>query len=150
MGSGYAVTRKILQRRLPTGKPAMRRLLLAVTLFCASTAQAFAQDEQSQQLLQMDEADRNTFFTMLLRGSNKQCDQVIRTTFNAAFLAMDEWEALCKDQNSYPINVPADPDAPITSLHCRELSKQSKMLLQSVGSESKGRGCRMKMGRKPH
>ena len=108
----------------------MRRLLLATTLLCAfNTAQAFAQHEVSQQLLELDEADRNTFFTLLLRGSNKQCDQVIRTIFDAAFLDIDEWEALCKDRNSYSLNVPADPDATITSLHCRELSTTSKMLL---------------------
>jgi hypothetical protein len=66
---------------------------------------------------------------MLLRGSNKRCDQVIRTLFNAAYLDVDEWEALCRDHNSYSLNVPADPDATITSLHCRELSTTSKMLL---------------------
>jgi hypothetical protein len=127
----------------------MRRLLLAATLLCVfNTAQAFAQHEVSQQLLELDEADRNTFFTMLLRGSNKQCDQVIRTMFDAAFLDVDEWEALCKDRNSYSLKVPADPDATITSLHCRELSTTSKMLLQSVGSKSKASGCRIKMERR--
>src|SRR5262249_10453763 len=29
----------------------------------------------NEQLLEMDEADRNTFFTMVLRASNKRCDQ---------------------------------------------------------------------------
>jgi hypothetical protein len=82
----------------------MRRLLLATTLLCAfDTAQAFAQHERSQQLLEMDEADRNTFFTMVLRASNKRCDRVIRTMFNDAFLGFDEWEALCKDHNSYSL-----------------------------------------------
>jgi hypothetical protein len=123
----------------------MGRLLLATTLLCAfEMAQAFAQHELSQQLLEMDEADRSTFFKMLLHGSNKKCDQVIRTMFNAAFLSMDKWEVLCKDHNSYSLNVPADPDATITSLHCRELSKTSKMLLQSVGttgSTIKASGC---------
>ena len=124
--------------------PAMRRLLLATTLLCTfDTAQAFAQHERSEELLEMDEADRNTFFTMVLRANNKQCDQVIRTIFGDAFLGFDEWEALCKDRNSYSLKVAADPDATITSLHCRELSKTSKMLLQSVGSESKVSGCRI-------
>jgi hypothetical protein len=93
---------------------------------------------------------------MQLRGSNKRCDQVIRTLFNAAYLDVDEWEALCRDHNSYSLNVPADPDATITSLHCRELSTTitslhcrelsttSKMLLQSVGSKNKASGCRIK------
>jgi hypothetical protein len=64
--------------------------------------------------------------------------------FNAAFLGLDQWEALCKDHNSYSLNVPVDPDATITSLHCREVSKTSKMLLQSVGSTDgtiKTSGC---------
>jgi len=127
----------------------MRRLLLATTLLCAfDTAQAFAQHEVSQQLLELDEADRNTFFTLLLSGSNKPCDRVIRTMFNDAFLGMDQWEALCKDHNQYLLHVPADPDATITSLHCRELSKTSKMLLQSVGSTSTASGCRIKMERR--
>jgi hypothetical protein len=97
----------------------------------------------NEQLLEMDEADRNTFFTMVLRASNKRCDQVIRTMLSDAFLGFDEWEALCKDHNSYSLKVAADPDATITSLHCRELSKTSKMLLQSVGSESKASSCRI-------
>jgi hypothetical protein len=123
----------------------MRRLLLVTSVLCAiDTTQAFAQHEVSQQLLELEEADRNTFFTMQLRGSNKRCDQVIRTLFNAAYLDVDEWEALCRDHNSYSLNVPADPDATITSLHCRELSTTSKMLLQSVGSKNKASGCKIK------
>ena len=123
----------------------MRRLLLVTSVLCAiDTTQAFAQHEVSQQLLELEEADRNIFFTMQLRGSNKRCDQVIRTLFNAAYLDVDEWEALCRDHNSYSLNVPADPDATITSLHCRELSTTSKMLLQSVGSRNKAIGCRIK------
>src|SRR5262249_33893846 len=74
---------------------------------------------------------------------NKRCDQVIRTMLSDAFLGFDEWEALCKDRNSYSLKVAADPDATITSLHCRELSKISKMLLQSVGSERKARSGRI-------
>ena len=85
----------------------MRRLLLVTSVLCAiDTTQAFAQHEVSQQLLELEEADRNTFFTMQLRGSNKRCDQVIRPLFNAAYLDVDEWEALCRDHNSYSLNVP--------------------------------------------
>jgi len=127
----------------------MRRLLLVTSVLCAiDTTQAFAQHEVSQQLLELEEADRNTFFTMVLRANNKQCNQVIRTIFGDAFLGFDEWEALCKDRNSYSLKVAADPDATITSLHCRELSKTSKMLLQSVGSESKASGCRIEKERR--
>ena len=49
----------------------MRRLLLVTSVLCAiDTTQAFAQHEVSQQLLELEEADRNIFFTMLLHGSN--------------------------------------------------------------------------------
>src|SRR5262245_30242739 len=123
----------------------MRRLLLATTLLCTfDTAQAFAQHERSAELLEMDEGSQKRFFTMVLRDSNKQCDQVIRTMFSDAYRGFAEWEALCNDHNSYSLKVGADLDATITSLHCRELSKTSKMLLQSVGSESKASGCRIK------
>jgi hypothetical protein len=119
------------------------------TLLCAvGTAQASAQNEVSQQLLELDKDDRNTFFTLLLRGSNKKCDQVIRTLFKAAFLGVDEWEALCRDRNSYSFSVPADPEATITSLHCRELLATSKMLLQSAGNQSKASGCKIKRAAK--
>ncbi|MGA7154875.1 MAG: hypothetical protein WBY84_26240, partial [Pseudolabrys sp.] len=51
----------------------MRRLLLVTSVLCAiDTTQAFAQHEVSQQLLELEEADRNIFFTMLLHGSNNR------------------------------------------------------------------------------
>jgi hypothetical protein len=124
-------------------KGAMTRVLLFTTLLCAvGTTQASAQNEVSQQLLELDEDDRNTFFTLLLRGSNRQCDQVIRTLLKNAYLGMDEWEALCRDRNSY------SPEATITLLNCRELLATSKMMLQSVGSKSKARGCKIKRKRR--
>ena len=127
----------------------MTRVLLFTTLLCAvGTTQASAQNEVSQQLLELDEDDRNTFFTLLLRGSNRQCDQVIRTLLKNAYLGMDEWEALCRDRNSYSFNIPADPEATITSLNCRELLATSKMMLQSVGSKGKARGCKIKRKRR--
>jgi hypothetical protein len=130
-------------------KGAMTRVLLFTTLLCAvGTTQASAQNEVSQQLLELDEDDRNTFFTLLLRGSNRQCDQVIRTLLKNAYLGMDEWEALCRDRNSYSFSIPADPEATITSLNCRELLATSKMMLQSVGSKSKARGCKIKRKRR--
>jgi hypothetical protein len=39
----------------------MKRLLLFTTLCAAGSAQAFAQNEVSQQLLELDEGDRNAF-----------------------------------------------------------------------------------------
>ena len=123
----------------------VRRLILLVTLLCALGAtQTSAQNEISQQLLEMDEEDRNITFTLLLRGNDQKCDQVIRTLFKGAFLEMDEWEALCRDRHSYSFVVPANPEATITSLSCRDLLQTSRMLLQRAGRRSKARGCRIK------
>jgi hypothetical protein len=123
----------------------MARLLLFTTLQCAlGTTQTFAQNERSQQILELDEDERNIVFTLLLRSNNQKCDQVIRTLFKAAFLGVDEWEALCRNRLSYSFSVPANPEAPITSLSCRELLATSKMLLHRAGSKSKATGCRIK------
>ena len=122
----------------------MTRLLFATLLCALGTTQASAQSVVSQGLLELDDEERNASFTLILKENDRRCDQVIRTLFNAAYLDVDEWEALCRDHNSYSLNVPADPDATITSLHCRELSTTSKMLLQSVGSKNKASGCRIK------
>ena len=124
----------------------MRRLLLVTSVLCAiDTTQAFAQHEVSQQLLELEEADRNIFFTMLLHGSNKRCDQVIRTLFTGTLLGLDEWEARCKDRNAYSISVLVEPDGTtITSLTCRELLATSKRLLHKAGSRSRAVGCRIK------
>jgi hypothetical protein len=46
----------------------MTRVLLFTTLLCAvGTTQASAQNEVSQQLFELDEDDRNTFFTPAAR-----------------------------------------------------------------------------------
>ena len=83
-------------------------------------------------------------FTLLLRGNNQKCDQVIRTLFKGAFLVMDEWEALCRDGHSYSLVVPANSEAIITSRSCRDLLTTSRMLLQRAGSKSKATGCRIR------
>ena len=119
--------------------------LLFTTLLCAlGTVQASAQNEMSQQLLELNEDERNIAFTLLLRGNNQKCDQVIRTLFKGAFLGVDEWEALCRDRHSYSFTVPADPEASIRSLSCRQLLTTSQMLLRWAGSKSKATGCRIK------
>jgi hypothetical protein len=88
---------------------------------------------------------RNAAFTLMLRDSNRKCNQVIRTLFNGTVLGVDEWEALCRDRNSYSISVLAElNDAIITSLSCRELLATSKMMLHRAGSKSKATGCRIK------
>jgi hypothetical protein len=126
-------------------RTAVARLILMATLLCAlGTTQTFAQNEISQQILEMDEDDRNIMFTLLLRGNNQKCDHVIRTLFKGAFLVMDEWEVLCRDRHSYSFIVPANPEAIITSRSCSDLLTASRMMLQRAGSKSKATGCTIK------
>src|SRR3954452_5767553 len=100
----------------------MTRLLFATLLCALSTTQASAQTVVSQGLLELDDDERNTSFTLMLRDSDRRCDQVIRTLFTGSVLGVDEWEALCKDRNAYSISVLVEPDeTTITSLTCREL-----------------------------
>ena len=87
----------------------MTRLLLATLLCALGTTQASAQNVVSQGLLDLDDDERNASFTLILKESDLRCDQVIRTLFNAAYLDVDEWEALCRDHNSYSLNVPCRP-----------------------------------------
>jgi hypothetical protein len=120
---------------------------LFMTLLCVlGTAQAFAQNRVSQQLLELDDDERNAAFTLMLKDSDRRCDQVVRTLFKGTILGVDEWEALCKDRNAYSISVLAELDEAIiiTSLTCRELLATSRMLLHRSGSRSKATGCRIK------
>jgi hypothetical protein len=123
----------------------MTRLMFTALLCALGTAQASSQNVVSQQFLELDDDLRNAAFTLMLRDSNRKCNQVIRTLFNGTVLGVDEWEALCRDRNSYSISVLAElNDAIITSLSCRELLATSKMLLHRAGSKSKATGCRIK------
>ena len=123
----------------------MTRLLFTTLLCALGTVQASAQNQVSQQLSELDEDERNAAFTLMLRDSNRKCDQVIRTLFNGTVLGVDEWEALCRDRNSYSISVLAElNETIITSLSCRELLATSKMMLHRAGSKSKATGCRIK------
>jgi hypothetical protein len=69
---------------------------------------------------------------------------VIRTLFNGTELGLDEWEALCRDRNSYSLIIPPDLSAGIELVHCRELLATSKMLLHRARSKSEATGCRIK------
>ena len=93
-------------------------LLLLATLLCAlGTTQASAQTVVSQGLLELDDDERNASFTLILRNSDRRCDQVIRTLFTGTVLGVDEWEAVCKDRNAYSISILVEPDeTTITSL----------------------------------
>jgi hypothetical protein len=123
----------------------MTRLLFA-TLWCAlGTVQAFAQSDVSQRLLELDDDERNAAFTLMLKDSNRKCDQVTRTLFNGTVLGVDEWEAMCRDRNSYSFSILAESNETIvTSLSCRELLATRKMLLQRAGSKHKATGCKIK------
>jgi hypothetical protein len=120
--------------------------LLFTTLLCALGAnQVSAQNLVSQRLLELDDDERNASFTLILKDSDRRCDQVIRTLFNGTILGVDEWEALCEDRNAYSLSVLEEPgEATITSLNCRELLATSRMLLRNAGSKSKAAGCRIK------
>jgi hypothetical protein len=123
----------------------LTRLLLATLLCALGTTQASAQNVVSQGLLDLDDDERNASFTLILKESDRRCDQVIRTLFTGTLLGVDEWEALCKDRNAYSISVLVEPDGTtITSLTCRELLATSKRLLPRAGSRSRAVGCRIK------
>jgi len=123
----------------------MTRLMFTALLCALGTAQASSQNVVSQQFLELDDDLRNAAFTLMLRDSNRKCNQVIRTLFNGTVLGVDEWEALCRDRNSYSISVLAElNETIITSLSCRELLATSKMLLHRAGSKSKAAGCKIK------
>ena len=123
----------------------MTRLLFATLLSALGTTQASAQTVVSQGLLELDDDERNASFTLMLRDSDRRCDQVIRTLFTGSVLGVDEWEALCKDRNSYSISVLVEPDeTTITSLTCLELLATSRRLLRKAGSRSRPVSCRIK------
>jgi hypothetical protein len=123
----------------------MTRLLFTTLLCALGATQVSAQNLVSQRLLELDDDERNASFTLILKDSDRRCDQVIRTLFNGTILGVDEWEALCKDRNAYSLSVLEEPgEATITSLNCRELSATSRMLLRNAGSKSKAAGCRIK------
>jgi hypothetical protein len=104
-----------------------------------------AQSEVSQHLLELDDDERNAVFTLMLRDSNRKCDQVTRTLYNGTVLGVDDWEAKCRDRNSYSFSVLAEPNETIiTSLSCRELMATHKMLLQRAGSKKKATGCKIR------
>ena len=57
---------------------AMTRLLFATLLCALGTTQALAQTVVSQGLLELDDDELNASFTLILRDSDRRCDQVIR------------------------------------------------------------------------
>jgi hypothetical protein len=123
----------------------MTRLLFTALLCALGTAQASAQSEVSQQLLELDDNERNAAFTLMLREGHRKCGQVVRTLFNGTVLGVDEWEAMCRNRISYSFTVLAEPnETMITFVSCRELLATSRMLLHRARSKSKATGCRIR------
>ena len=83
----------------------MKWVLFTMLLCAVGPTQASAQNEISQQLLELDQDQRNAAFTHMLWDSNRKCDQVIRTAFSGTLLGVDDWEVLCRDRRSYSISV---------------------------------------------
>jgi hypothetical protein len=125
---------------------AMTWVLFTMLLCAVGPTQASAQ-KISQQLLELDEDQRNAAFTRMLWDTERKCDHVIRTLFNGTVLGVDDWEVLCHDRRSYSISVLVElelHDTIITSLSCRELSATSKGLLHKAGSNGQATGCKIR------
>jgi len=123
----------------------MTRLLCTMLLCALGTAQASAQTAVSQQLLELEDDERNAAFTLMLQDGRRKCDQVVGTLFRGTVLGVDEWEAMCRDRRSYSFTILAEPDETmITFMSCRELLATSKTLLRRAGSKNKATGCRIK------
>src|SRR5262245_46816614 len=87
------------------GSNPMSRLLFATVFWTLGIAQALAQSVATQRLLELEDDERNAAFTLILKGSNRTCDQVVRTLFNGTVLGLDEWEAMCRNRNAYSLSV---------------------------------------------
>jgi hypothetical protein len=122
----------------------MKWPLFMMLLYALGIAQASAQNRVSQELLELAENQRNAAFTRILRASGEECDHVIRTLFVGAIFELDGWEVMCRNRNAYSLSLPAEMEAAITVLSCRDLSATSKMLLRRTGSKRKATGCRIK------
>ena len=123
----------------------MSRLLFATVLWALGIAQSLAQSAASQQLLELDDDERNAAFTLILKGSNRTCDQVVRTLFKGTAVGLDEWEVMCRNRNAYSLSVLTQGNETIiNTLSCRELSATRKMLLRRAGITDRANGCRIK------
>ena len=64
-----------------TIRHATKRALCAALLSALGATQASAQTPVSQRLLELDDDERNTSFTLMLLDSGRRCDDVVRTLF---------------------------------------------------------------------
>jgi hypothetical protein len=108
----------------------MTRLALATLLCALGTTQASAQNVVSQGLLELNDEERNASFTLLLRDSDRRCDQVTRTLFTGTLLGVDEWRRSAKTETPTRLAFLVEPDGTtITSLTCRELKCRAAIKL---------------------
>jgi hypothetical protein len=127
------------------GEAPMTRLLCTTLLCALGAAQASAQTLVSQQLLELEDDERNAAFTLMLQDGHQKCDQVVRTLLKGNVLDVDEGEAVCRDCRSYAFSILVEADETmITFVSCRELLATSKKLLRIAGSKSKAAGCRIR------
>jgi hypothetical protein len=117
------------------------RVSVAAILLIACTAPALGQNFVSQGLLAWSEEDRNAEFTSVLRENGSRCDEVFLTSFNGSIGDMDNWEARCKDSNSYSLSVVTHPDAPAMIANCRDLLAASAMMLKMAKSKMHPLAC---------
>src|SRR5262245_22268788 len=140
----YFFTKKADGAREPD-EWAMLRLLFATMFWTLGIAQALAQSQVTQRLLELEDEERNAALTLILRDSNRKCDEVIRTLFKGTVVGLDKWEAMCRDRNAYSLSVLAQGNETIiNTVSCRELLATRKMLLRNAGSTNKANGCRIK------
>jgi hypothetical protein len=117
------------------------RVSVAVILLISCTVPASAQNFVSQSLLSWSEEERNAEFTSVLRENGNTCDEVLRSSFNGSIGDLDNWEARCKDRNSYSLNVVTRPDVPVMIANCRNLLALSAMMLKMAKSRVHPSAC---------
>ena len=82
---------------------AMKRVLCTILMCALGPAQASAQNHTSQQLLELEEEQRNAAFSHMLWDSERKCDQVIRTLFNGTVLGVDDWRCFAATDVLIPL-----------------------------------------------
>jgi hypothetical protein len=121
------------------------RASLAVIFLIACAVTASAQNSISRGLISSGEEDRNAEFTSVLRENGNKCDEVVSTLFNGSIGEMDNWEARCKDRNSYSLSVLTYPDAPAMIANCRDLLAVSAMMLKMAKSKMHPSACQIEI-----
>jgi hypothetical protein len=119
------------------------RVSVAAILLISFTVPALGQNFVSQGLLSSSEEDRHTEFTSVLRENGSKCDEVFRTLFSGSIGDMDNWEARCRDRNSYSLSVVIHPDAPVMIANCRDLLAASAMMLKAAKSRMHPSACQI-------